>query len=194
MKPDDLADLTDLDLFADETEDVEHDGYLAIGVGPRDCRNVAGLRPCPFVGCPSHLLLDYIHGQAHAAPSLTLNRARLPMFLPADHVPERGRRRELPPTTQLGSADDLGFQRRAVERLWELPETCAREVAERTGGLEIRALSKMLGAEEDEVGMDLDDVLCAMRGAAILAGASGDDDAGEMLERALTKRKPTPCK
>lgn len=165
--------------------DPEHDGWIARGVGPTDCRNRAGVRPCPFVGCRSHLLLDVIE-TARAEPNLTISRARLPMFAPPPVAPgqpdpSQGRRRELAPTVPLGSAEDLAFQRRALERLWELPETCARSGV--AGGLSVRDVARRLGAEEDEVGSDLDDVLCALRGAAIAAGADPEDEdaVSEML-------------
>jgi hypothetical protein len=171
----------ELELFDQPAEDVEHDGYLAVGVEPRDCRNAAGIRPCPFVGCPHHLLLTVIPTD-RAEPNLALSRARLPMFVAPGEGPALGRRRELAPTVPLGSGEDLAFQRRAVERLWEMPDTCSREVALR-GGLDVRAVARALGAEEDEVGLDLDDAVCALRGAAIVAGADPED--GESMRDAV---------
>lgn len=171
-----LLDASDdtLELFEDAaTDDVEHTGHLAIGVEPRDCRNVRGLRPCPFVSCPHHLLLDYMDTDRDE-PNLTLNRARLPMFIPRGEEVQLGRRRELPPTVPIASAEDHAFQHRAVERLWEMPETCEREVSMR-GEHDVRAVARIMGAEEDEVGKVLDDGLCALRGAAIVAGADPED-------------------
>lgn len=175
-----LAEYGTGDLFAREpTEDVEHEGYLALGVWPMDCRNTLGVRPCPFVGCSSHTLLDYID-RPGGEPALTLSRARLPMFQPpppkrGEPDPSLGRRRELAPTVPLGSSEDLAFQRRAVERIWELPDTCAREVARR-GEHELLAVARVMGADEDEVGKVLDDGLAIIKGAAIAGGAATDDE------------------
>lgn len=189
---------TDPAELALDEPDPEHEGWLARGVEPMDCRNRAGLRPCPFVGCRAHLLFDWIE-TARFEPSIAISRARLPMFAPPAPAPGQpdpglGRRRELAPTVRLGSPEDQAFQRRALERLWELPDTCAREVAARDplpadtiriltddhgrGGVPVRsaaAVARILGADEDETADVLDDALCTLRGAAIAEGADPDD-------------------
>lgn len=202
----DIGRWIDAQLAADPSElivdapDPEHDGWLARGVEPMDCRNRAGLRPCPFVGCRAHLLLDHIE-TVRPEPNLVLSRARLPMFAPPPVLPGRpdpslGRRPELTPTVRLGSPEDQAFQRRALERLWELPDTCAREVAARElhhadairiltddhgrGGVPVRsaaAIARITGADEDETADVIDDALCLLRGAAIAEGADPDDPA-----------------
>jgi len=172
------------DLFGEaDASDEEHRGWLAMGVEPRDCRNAIGVRPCPFVGCSSHLLLDHIHTPHHPEPSLALSRARLPMFREPDALPVRGRRRELPPSLPIGHPVVHSFIAAAVERLWEMPDTCAREVAAR-GPHELRQLAVVMGAEEDEIGIDQDDAECALKGAAIVAGAD-PEDAEEMTTAVL---------
>jgi hypothetical protein len=79
-------------------------------------------RPCPWVSCRYHLLLDQTPGG-----TLTINRAGTP---PGADRAIRPRRRSLPV--------EATWQDTALDALDHLPETCALDVAAR-GGLSLHA-------------------------------------------------------
>ncbi len=189
-----------LDLLKPPAEDDgEYDGYLAIGVWPRDCANVHGYRPCPYARCRHHLLIDEVYA-GPGAPSFSLNRARDPSILSIRST--QGRKPELSPDDDdavLAAFEDL-----AVERLWELPDTCAREVARRAYEAEQAAsfleerkaratvmtfgeIAPIVGVgDEDELAEECADTLAGILGTAIEAGADPgieEDAAAAIVER-----------
>jgi len=99
-----------------------------------DCRD--GLRPCPWVSCEHHLLIElgrpYKHGRSYPSrhPGLSL-------AVPGG----RGRRAQLAPSSSEVLVEAWIDQ--AVELLWSMPETCSLDVAER--GASAREVSELIG-------------------------------------------------
>lgn len=157
---------------------------LAIGVWPMDCANVDGIRPCPRVTCRHHLLLDEVY--SGTAPSLAINRAGALVQL-------RGRRPELAP-----DASRLEFElfaEAAVAVLWNLPDTCSREVARRyrevrpdaDEAMTFPEIAAVLGVgDPDELAEEFADHRAGLRGEAIEAG--GDPDVEESAVEALVRK------
>ena len=147
---------------------------LEVGAWPRDCANVEGLRPCPFVSCRSHLLIDEVYA-GPSAPNLAINRASRP-DVPRERL--RGRRKELSP--DASRAKVAAFADDAMAALWRLPDTCAREVARRAHDDEQAAASALGRAERIEV-MTFAEI------AAILGDTSNgdgiEDEFGIIVER-----------
>ena len=87
-----------------------------------ECRE--GPRPCPWVGCPMHLLIEvakperHHRGWAARAPGMLLSQARGP-----------GRRRRL--SSSAAAALVEVWIDNALELLWSMPDSCALDVAER---------------------------------------------------------------
>jgi hypothetical protein len=75
------------------------------------------VRPCPWVSCRWHLLLDVTQAGSLALPSIRAPRGVGPLLL-----------------LETASDDEVDrFTETALNRLDELTETCALDVAERDG-------------------------------------------------------------
>jgi hypothetical protein len=104
--------------------------------------------PCPWVACRHHLLLDLgepvtIGGRRFAA--MILNRA-------GEH-PVLGRRPGLAAVPTAGEAAE--FESDALDRLDELPDSCALDVIARYGGeVPVEAVAAALGVSEEQVRLD----------------------------------------
>lgn len=89
---------------------------------------VDGPRPCPWVGCSQHLLLEVGAtrasrkrlGAAHQSPGLVLNL----------HRSGGGRRRHLPSSCAAAELVRVWIDD-ALEMLWSMPDSCALDVADR---------------------------------------------------------------
>lgn len=180
-----------LGLFGAPAVEVDDAPEVTAGAWPRDCANPDGIRPCPRVSCRHHLLLDEVY--SGPAPALAINRA-------GSLVQLRGRRPELAADATRAEVD--AFADAAVEALWRLPDTCAREVAHRHRLARPDAFEAMtwdeiavvLGvADEDELIEEYAGIVDGLRGEVFAAGGDpGVDDeaiaavvarAGELLAR-----------
>jgi hypothetical protein len=97
-----------------------------------DC--IDGPRPCPWVSCKYHLLLD-----VKSNGGLTFNVRR-----PGEHgVKTVGRRR-------MRGAEADALAERALERLCEMPTSCALDVADE-GGATYERIGELLGLRKQSV-------------------------------------------
>lgn len=156
-----------------------------IGAWPTDCANVEGIRPCPHVTCRHHLLLDEVYSGS-GEPSLAINRA-------GSLVQLRGRRPELAP--DASRPEVAAFTTLALDALWRLPDTCAREVARRYRQARPDEAEAMTGdeiaavlgvADPDELLEELAAIVDGLRGDVWAAG--GDPDRDEEAVAALVRR------
>jgi hypothetical protein len=90
-------------------------------------------RPCPWVGCRDHLLLEVVRSPERT--SLVLNKKG------------RARRRRLSPSA--AAAVVRRWMDEAVHHLMVMPETCARDVARR-GGVSTRMVGRYLGTTKEQ--------------------------------------------
>lgn len=89
-------------------------------------------RPCPWVSCKYHLLASV--GE----------KGSLELSL------DDGGSRKISPRSSYGSAAAIGMVDRAVERLDEMPETCALDVAD-GGALILEEVGDILGVTRERV-------------------------------------------
>lgn len=170
----------------------EHDGHFEVGAWPMDCLNADGYRPCPYpVRCRHHLLFNDVQSEA-GVPALTLNQARHPDLV---QLRTRGRYEEVA-RAETNYAKLEGFAITALERLWELPDTCSREVARRAAmasedssepAMTFPEIAAVLGiGDPDELAEEFADHRAGLRGEVIEAG--GDPDVEESAVEALVRK------
>lgn len=100
-----------------------------------DCLQEA--RPCPWVGCSMHLLLEVERSEDNA-PMLVLNRP--------SPTGQRGRRRGL--ASSAGEALVQVWLDDAIDRLLTMPYTCALDVIDELGALSDAEQADLLGCTQ----------------------------------------------
>lgn len=113
---------------------------------------VDGPRPCPWVSCRHHLLLEISHGKPRTNADGTKRDARpTTIRLNRDEGDGRlGRRAGL--LAQCGAEVARAFIRDAVEHLEHMPETCALDVADKhPDGIEISGVAMLLGVTAEAI-------------------------------------------